>query len=274
VARGDFAQGLGKDVKLVTTVFNAGPSVIEAIFAGKLDIAYVGPSPAINGFMKSKGQALVVVSGATSGGASLVVRTTLAGSVPQSLSGKKIASPQLGNTQDVALRLYLKENKIAASVVPMDNPLILDAFRKGVVDGAWLPEPWASRLVVEGGAARAIDERTLWSGGSFPTAVVIVSKSFLREHADVVKRFLEVHRTITQWEVGHPTDAQLLTNRAIETITGKGLAPELLAQAWAQMTPVVDVSATTLQKSAQDAQALGFLKGSLDLTGLVDLSYN
>ncbi|HTH14696.1 MAG TPA: ABC transporter substrate-binding protein [Spirochaetia bacterium] len=274
VERGDFAQGLGSDAKLVPTVFNAGPSVIEALFAGKLDLAYIGPSPAVNGFLKSKGQALVIVAGATSGGASLVVRDKLATGVPGSLVGKKLASPQLGNTQDVALRSYLKTNKIEASVVPMDNPLILDAFRRGDVDGAWLPEPWASRLVVEAGAVRAVDERTLWPNGRFPTAVVIVSKTFLKDHADLVRLFLKVHAAITQWEVAHPVEAQTLANQAITTITGKGLSAALLKEAWDKMGLETTFDPKTLDESARDARALGFLKGTIDLTGLVDLSYN
>jgi NitT/TauT family transport system substrate-binding protein len=274
VRRGDFARGLGVGVKLEPKVFNAGPSVIEAIFAGKLDIAYIGPSPAVNGFLKSKGQALVVVSGATSGGASFVVRTALAAGLPGSLSGKKLASPQLGNTQDVALRAYLKDQQVNASVVPMDNPLIFDAFRKGFVDGAWLPEPWASRLVVEAGAVRAIDERSLWVGGSFPTTVVIVAKAFLKDHGDLVRKFLALHASITQWEVEHPAEARALTDKAIETITGKGLAPRVLEEAWDRMTPQTTFDVHALEKSARDAQSLGFLKGTIDLTGLVDLSYN
>jgi NitT/TauT family transport system substrate-binding protein len=261
-------------VKLVPTVFNAGPSVIEALFAGKLDLAYIGPSPAVNGFLKSKGQALVIVAGATSGGASLVVRDQLVAGIPGSLVGRKLASPQLGNTQDVALRSYLKTNKVAASVVPMDNPLILDAFRKGDVDGAWLPEPWASRLVIEAGAVRALDERTLWPNGRFPTAVIIASKAFLKDHGDLVRKFLAVHGAITQWEGAHPAEAQTLVNQAITTITGKGLSAALLKEAWDKMELETAFDPKTLDTSAREAQALGFLKGSIDLTGLVDLSYN
>ncbi len=159
LARGDFAKALGSGYALAPIQFNAGPSVIEALFAGQIDLAYIGPNPAVNGFVRSEGEALRVIAGATSGGASLVARS----GTPLALSnfeGAKISTPQIGNTQDIALRAYLLEHDLQTAdkggtveVVPIDNPLILDLMRLGQIDGAWVPEPWASRLIVEGAAS-------------------------------------------------------------------------------------------------------------------------
>jgi NitT/TauT family transport system substrate-binding protein len=269
VARGDFQSALGP-VALKPQLFNAGPSVIEALFSGQIDIAYIGPNPAINGYIKSKGMALRIVAGATSGGASLVVRANRASGFPASLKGAKLASPQLGNTQDVALRIFLKHHNLEASVLPLENSLIFDAFRKGDVDGAWVPEPWASRLVVDVGAVRVVDERTLWPDGQFPTAVVIVSTALLKSHPDWVRTFLKVHRTITEWELANPEAARKLTNQAIETLTGKPLSDPVILAAWSQMSPDDHVSQTALERSAADAITLGYLKSDLDLKGMVE----
>jgi NitT/TauT family transport system substrate-binding protein len=173
VARGDFQKALGSGVTLDAKQFNAGPSVIEALFANQLDIAYIGPNPAINGYTKSNGEALRIVAGATSGGAALVVRSESNIAKPEDLAGKKLASPQLGNTQDVALRAYLADHGLktkdkggTVEVVPTDNPQILDLFKQGQIDGAWVPEPWASRLIVDGGGKLFLDERDMWPQGS------------------------------------------------------------------------------------------------------------
>ena len=195
LARGDFQRARGPNVTIQTAVFNAGPSVIEALFANQIDLAYIGPNPAINGYVQSKGAALRIVAGATSGGAALVVRPGANIKTAADLAGKRIASPQLGNTQDVALRNYIianglqtKEQGGTVEVIPTDNTLILDLFKLGQIDGAWEPEPWASRLIVEAGGQLLVDERTLWTAthGDFVTAHIIVSTQFLKDHPDVV----------------------------------------------------------------------------------------
>src|SRR4030095_12729200 len=159
-----------------------------ALFAGQLDLAYIGPNPAINGYVKSNGAALRIIAGATSGGAARVVRPAANINKPEDLAGKKLASPQLGNTQDVALRAYLvahglkpKDKGGDVEGISTDNPQILDLFKQGYIDGAWVPEPWASRLIVDGGGKLFLDERDLWPGGEFVTAHVIVSTSFLKD---------------------------------------------------------------------------------------------
>ena len=259
VARGDFG-------KIQPLVFNAGPSVIEALFAGQIDVAYVGPNPAINGFVQSHGEALRIIAGATSGGASLVVRRGV-----QNLAGRKLASPQLGNTQDVALRRWLAAHQIQAEIVPTANPQILDLFRRGDIDGAWVPEPWASRLVAEAGGVVFVDERTLWPHGDFATAQVIASTKFLEAHPDRVRRFLQAHVAVTRWELAHPAEARGIVNREIGRLTGKKLADDVLVSAWEHMRPTWDPIAPSLKASADAAYAAHFLRDRPNLDGIYDL---
>jgi NitT/TauT family transport system substrate-binding protein len=279
LARGDFAEALGFAYTVQPIQFNAGPSAIEALFAGQIDLAYIGPNPAANGFVRSQGEALRVIAGATSGGAGLVGRPGTMLAATLDLSGAKIATPQLGNTQDIALRAYLLDNGLQSAekggtvqVLPVENPQILDLFRLGQIDGAWVPEPWASRLVVEGGGTLLIDERDLWPDGQFATAVVIVATPFLEAHPQAVRAWLEAHVAITLWERDNAAEAQSLVNGEIERFTGKALPPEVLRQAWSRLEPTYDPLAATIQTSAQHAYEVGYLTEAPHLTGLVDLT--
>lgn len=279
LARGDFQKALGSDVTLKTIQFNAGPSLIEALFAGEVDLGYIGPNPAINGYIKSKGEALRIVAGATSAGAAFVVRPSSNIKQPSDLNGKKFSTPQLGNTQDVALRGYLLENGLntidkggKVEIVPTDNPQILDLFRQGQIDGAWVPEPWASRLVVEGGGVIFLDERERWAKGDFVTAHIIASTKFLNANPDLVKAWLTTHVEVTQWEVANPKEAQTLLNNEIEKLTGKKLNEEVIAQAWGRIRPTWDPISSSLIKSADAAYAAGFLKDKPQLDGIYDLT--
>jgi NitT/TauT family transport system substrate-binding protein len=281
LARGDFQHALGDNVMIQTKVFNAGPSVIEALFAGQIDLAYIGPNPAINGYVQSKGAALRIVAGATSGGAALVVRPAANIKNAADMAGKRFASPQLGNTQDVALRNYIVSNGLqtkeqggTVEVVPTDNAQILDLFKLGQIDGAWVPEPWASRLVVEGGGQLLVDERTLWTAtqGEFVTAQIIVSTKFLQDHPDLVKAWLAAHVAVTQWEIANPADAQTLLNTEIEKLTGQKLQDQVIAQAWTRMKPTWDPISASLVQCANSAYAAGFLKTKPNLDGIYDLT--
>jgi NitT/TauT family transport system substrate-binding protein len=279
MARGDFQQALGPNVTLDVKVFNAGPSVIEAIFAGQLDLAYIGPNPAINGYVKSDGQALRIVAGATSGGAAFIVRPEAGIARPEDLAGKTLATPQLGNTQDVALRAYLVAHGLKpvesggdVHVAPTDNPQILDLFRQGQIDGAWVPEPWASRLIVEGGGQLFLDERDLWPNGDFVTAHIIVSTPFLQAHPDLVQDWLRAHVAITRWEQENPDEAKQIANAEIKRLTGKELPPAVLDMAWSRMRVTYDPISASLVQSAQGAYAAGFLKEKPDLSGIYDLT--
>lgn len=275
---GEFAAALGENVKIDAKAFNAGPSVIEALFAGQIDISYIGPNPAINGYVKSGGEALRVIAGVTSGGAALIVRPDAGIRSAPDFSGKNIATPQLGNTQDVALRDYLKAHNLlpkekggTVNVMPMENPTILSAFRQGLIQGAWVPEPWASRLEVEGGGAMFLDERTLWKDGEFCTALIIASTKILKERPDAVKAWLRAHVKVTLQEREDRGNTLQAVNDEIRRMTGTDLPMNVLERAWSRMKPTYDPLAPTLQRSADSAFAAGFLKSRPDLSGLVDL---
>jgi NitT/TauT family transport system substrate-binding protein len=277
LARGDFAASLGP-VKIETTVFNAGPSVIEAMFAKRIDLAYVGPNPAINGYVQSQGKALRIVAGSMSGGAALVVRNEAGITTPEQLDGKRIASPQLGNTQDVALRAFIakhglkpRENGGTVDIVPTPNAQIIDLIKTGQLDGAWVPEPWASRLVVDGGCRVLVDERDLWPNGDFVTAQIIVSASYLEAHRDVVRAWIDAQVAVTQWIQSNPAEAKQLVNAEVEKLSGKALSQTVLDAAWARMRPTWDPIASSLVESANAAYTAGFLREQPELGGIYDL---
>ena len=274
VERGIYADRLRPD-KLEVQSFNAGPAAVEALFAEGLDAAYVGPNPAINAYAKSKGAAIRIISGATSGGAALVVRSTI--SQPSDLKGGKVASPQLGGTQDVALRAWLAAQRLRPDsaggvlVLPQENAQTLETFRSGEIDGAWVPEPWATRLVQEGGGKVLVDERDLWPEGRFVTTQLVVRTAFLKRHPATVKRLLEAQVAADELVNGNGPEAQRLANLGIERITGKKLPEQVLAAAWPNLTFTNDPIASSLTKSARDAEGVGLLK-KVDLTGIYDLA--
>src|SRR5437016_4993355 len=227
VARGTFQSALGSSAELVTTNFNAGPALIEALFANDIDIGYVGPNPAINGYTKSNGAALRIIAGASSGGALFVVRPGAHIQSPKDLANKKLATPQVGGTQDVALRYYLQQHGLQTAdkggnvqIIPTDNPNILSLFQQGKIDGAWVPEPWATRLVIEGNGTVFLDERSLWPKGQFVTTNVVVRTAFLQEHPDLVKKFLQAHVETVQYILKNPENAKEIVNSEIQQITG------------------------------------------------------
>jgi len=277
VKKGFFASALGSGVTIETHTFNAGGDAVTAILSGSIDAAFVGPNPTTNAFVQSHGEAVRVIAGATSGGALLVVKPSITS--PAQLKGKKIADPQLGGTQDISLRWYLKGQGFKTdtagggdvNVVPQDNAQTLTAFKQGQIDGAWVPEPWASRLVVEGGGKVLVDERDVWPGGQFVTTNLIVSTQFLNAHPVRVKALLEGLYQATQYINSNPTDAQTVTNDAVEQITGKKLAGGVVSAAWPHLTFTLDPLAATLKASADHAHSLGLLP-SVDVNGLYDLT--
>lgn len=279
VARGTFKEALGPNVTLDVKTFNAGPAVIEALFAGEIDLAYVGPNPAINGYVKSKGEALRIIAGASSGGALFVVRPEANIKEAKDLDGKKLASPQLGGTQDVALRYYIQqaglktaENGGTVQIIPTQNPDILTLFQQGQIDGAWVPEPWATRLVQEAKGQVLVDERTLWPEGKFVTTQVIASKKFLDERADLVKKFLVAQVDTVDFINKNPEEAKKIVNSEIERITGKALKQQVLDDSFKNLDTTYDPLAKTLFVSADHAFALGFLGDSKpDLSGIYAL---
>ncbi|MEY9895277.1 NitT/TauT family transport system substrate-binding protein [Catenulispora sp. MAP5-51] len=276
VAHGDFAKALGA-TKLTTQLYNAGPAEMTALLGGQLDAAYVGPSSALSAFVTSHGQALKIVAGATSGGAELVVRPGI--NTVADLKGKTLATPQKGNTQDVALRAWLKQNGLTAntdgtgdvSVNPQDNAATLDQFKAGHIDGAWLPEPWASRMVLEAGAKVLVDERSLWPNGQFATTNLVVSTTFLNAHPDTVKALIDGQIAANQWITADPADAQKLVNDQLKALTGKALSAAEIQRAFSEQTATDDPLAASLQTSMDHAVSTGLLK-TTDLHGIFDLT--
>ncbi|MCE4027008.1 ABC transporter substrate-binding protein [Microbacterium sp. Au-Mic1] len=278
VEKGFLQKELGTTA-LKTEVFNAGPAAIEALSAGAIDAAYIGPNPAINTFIKSGGASARVIAGATSGGASLVVRDGITSTAD--LKGKTLATPQLGNTQDVALRTWLDSKGLKTSVTgggdvtitPTENAQTLTLFKDGKLDGAWLPEPWASRLVVEAGAHVLQDERDLWPGGKFPTTVLLVSTDFADKHPDAVKELVAGHLDSLDWIAKNPTELGGVVNSALQKATGKPLADEVLTKSLANVSFSADPNAkafATLVKNGVTAgtQTKGSIDGLFDLTAL------
>jgi NitT/TauT family transport system substrate-binding protein len=276
VEGGLFQQALGSDVKLSLSTFNAGPAAAEALLSDSIDASYVGPNPAITAFVQSHG-AVKVISGAASGGAFLVVRQGI--NKPADLKGKVLASPQLGNTQDVALRSWLSKNGLQTdtsgggdvSIRPQDNAVTLQAFEQKQIDGAWVPEPWATRLVAEGGGKILVDERTLWPNRRFVTTELVVRTDFLSAHPDVVQRLLTGQVDAIDLIAKNPTRAQQLVGLGIQHATGKGLAANLIAASFQSITFTNDPIASSLQTSAQNAKKLGLLQ-SANLKGLYNLT--
>jgi NitT/TauT family transport system substrate-binding protein len=279
VENGVFTEALGDNVELEPTTFNAGTEVVEAIFSEALDASFIGPNPAINAYAKSNGEAIRIVSGTTSGGASLVVREGIES--PADLAGAKIATPSLGNTQDVALRAWLLEQGYETdtsgggdvSITPQDNADTLAAFQAGALDGAWVPEPWATRLVLEGGGTVLVDEADLWPDGQFVTTHLIVATSFLDEHPDVIRDLIAGLGEAIDIANADPEAAQETVNAGIERITTSRLSPETIAGAWKNLTFTLDPVASSLQGSADDAATVGLLE-PVDLTnpGIYDLA--
>lgn len=262
---------------LKTTTFNAGPAEIEALNAGSIDIGFIGPSPAVNGYVKSGGRGLRIVSGSASGGVRLVVNPAKIKS-PDDLKGKRIATPQLGNTQDVALldwiaargwKVDAASGKGDVSVVRTNNTITPDAYRSGSIDGAWVPEPTASKLVAEG-AAVLLDESDLWPGREFVITNVVVSQKFLREHPDVVEAVLRGTVKTNEWINADPDRAKASANAALRTLTGKALEPEVIDRAWSSVRVTDDPLPATLRAQSAHAVAAGLLEAP-DLTGIYDL---
>ncbi|WP_194396945.1 aliphatic sulfonate ABC transporter substrate-binding protein [Microbacterium atlanticum] len=264
------------DIEVTTQVFNAGPAAIEALSAGAIDATYIGPNPSINTFIQSGGESARIVAGAATGGAALVVRDGI--DEPADLEGTTIATPQLGNTQDVAARVWLADEGFETdtsgggdvSITPTENAQTLTLFQQNQLDGAWLPEPWVSRLIIDAGAKVLQDEADLWEDGEFPTTVLLVRKDFLDEHPDVVADLLAGHEASVQWIADNAADAPATINGAIEKETGKPLPDPVIERALEHVTFSVDPHADTFETLVADGIEAGTQKeGSIE--GLFDL---
>jgi NitT/TauT family transport system substrate-binding protein len=277
--QGIFAKNLPSNVTVQTSTFNAGPAEVTALLAGSLDAAYMGPNSAITAYSQGHGS-IHIISGATSGGAALVVSPSITS--PSQLKGKTIATPQLGNTQDVALRTWLKKQGLTfpgpdggsgeVTILPQDNSLTLTAFEGGTIAGAWVPEPWVSRMVTEGHGHVLVNEKSQWPGGRFSTTLLVVTTSFQQSNPAVVSDLLKGQIATTAFLNHNPTAAAQDANTELATLTGKALKADELTQAWADMTFTNDPIATSIAADLQHAKAAGFptksIAGIYDLTPL------
>ena len=274
----DFKKQLGNNIDLQPTTFNAGPSAIEALLAKRIDATYVGSNPAINGYVASGGKDLKIISGAASGGAVFVVRNDSGINSPKDFAGKKFATPQLGNTQDVALRKYLlddgyktTENGGNVTVVPISNADTLTLFLKKQLDGAWVPEPWGARLVKEGGGKILLDERDLWPQGKFVTNNLVVRTDYLQNNPDVIRKLLAANVNETLWINSHKEQAAKLLNDGIKKITGKAIPADVLNASLSRIDFTYDPLKLQLLQSANNAFDVGYLgKQRPDLSGIFD----
>ncbi|MER7743026.1 aliphatic sulfonate ABC transporter substrate-binding protein [Streptomyces sp. NPDC096538] len=277
VQEGLLQEELG-GTRIKASTFNAGPSEIEALNAGSIDIGWIGPSPSINGYTKSQGKNLRIISGSASGGVKLVVNPDKIKTLDD-LKGRKIATPQLGNTQDVAFLHWIAEKgwKVDAqsgkgdvSVVRSDNKITPDAYRSGSVDGAWVPEPTASKLVADG-AKVLLDESDIWPDKKFVITNIIVSQTFLKEHPDVVEAVLRGSVRTNEWINANPDQAKASANKALEKLSGKALPAEVIDPAWKSIAFLDDPLASTLDAQAEHAVSAGLLEKP-DLKGIYDLA--
>ncbi|MEV6293310.1 aliphatic sulfonate ABC transporter substrate-binding protein [Streptomyces sp. NPDC004059] len=275
--RGLFQKELGA-TKADYATFNAGPSEIEALNSGSIDIGWIGPSPAINGYTKSNGKSLKIIGGSASGGVKLVVNPKKISSL-KDVKGKKIATPQLGNTQDVAFlnwaadqgwKVDAQSGKGDVTVVRSDNKVTPDAFKAGSVDGAWVPEPTASKLVAEGGKV-LLDESTLWPDKKFVITNIIVRQAFLKEHPKAVEAVLKASVEANKWINANPDQAKAAANKQLGIDSGKELPANVLDPAWKSIQFTDDPLASTLNTEAAHAVKAGLLDAP-NLKGIYDLT--
>jgi NitT/TauT family transport system substrate-binding protein len=277
---GDFQRLLGDNVQVTTQIFNAGPSAIEALFANQIDVTYIGPNPAINGYVQSNGEALRVISGSASGGAVFVVRNDSGINSPQDLANKKFSSPQLGNTQDVALRNYLLDNGYNTKdkggnveIIPARTADIVSMITQKDIDGAWVPEPWGAKIIKEINAKILVDERDLWPNGQFVTAHIIARTDYIKENPDVIKKLLEAHIDETNWINENPEEARQMFNEQLEKITGKVIPEDEYNEGMSRLELTFDPIKESLFRCADDAFNIGFLgKTKPDLSRIYDLT--
>ena len=281
LANGEFEKQLGPEVKFVPKLFGSGPAAIEALLADEVDMTYVGPSPAINGFIRSEGKALRVIAGAVQGGAVFVRRSDVAlnQNHKEDFAGKRFASPQIGNTQDISLRTYLaqmghltKERGGTVEVLPMANADILTLFLRKQLDGAWVPEPWGAILVHRAQGVILVDERDLWPERKFATTLLVASQKFLEARPEWAQRMMNAHVELTWWIQDHREDVGAILNEEIAKYTRKRLDETILSDALSRLDVTVDPLESSLETFFERARVLGYLKKG-NLKGMLDLSY-
>lgn len=269
--KGWFEQRLGPDVKIEWYIYNAGPSAMEAILADSIDLTYVGPSPALNAYTKSNGEEIRIVAAAAAGGAALVVQPDSGLKEPAQFRGKTIATPQLGNTQDIACRAWLSNGGLKitqtggdAFIIPTPNPDQLALFKSKKLDAVWTVEPWVSRLERDAGGKVVVEQ-------SKDSITVLVSGvKFLKKKRDLAAKFVRAHRELTEWILAHPEEAKQMIRQELAAETKAEVSADLIAQAWKRIVLTNDPSLEEYQHFVSDAQRAGFIRSTPDLSRLIE----
>jgi len=268
---GWFEERLGKDVKVEWYVYNAGPSAIEAILAGSIDLTYVGPNPALNAYAKSNGEEIRILAGAAAGGAALVVQADSQLKQPADFRGKTIATPQLGNTQDIACRAWLANGGLKitqtggeAFIIPTANPDQISLFQQRKLDAVWTVEPWVSRLEREAGG------KVLFEQSKDSVTVLVSGAKFMRAKSELARKFVQAHRELTEWILAHPQEAQKMVLEELSVDTQAKVSADLIAQAWKRIMLRPDVSIEEFQQFVNNAQRAGFMRMTPDLARLIE----
>ncbi|HEX7515992.1 MAG TPA: ABC transporter substrate-binding protein [Chthoniobacterales bacterium] len=269
--QGWFEERLGPGTKIDWFVYNAGPSAMEAIFAQSIDLTYVGPGPALNAYTRSNGAEIRLIAGAANGGAALVVQPDQDLKTPSDFRGKKIATPQLGNTQDISCRAWLTAGGLKitqlggdAQVLPTQNPDQLALFQQKKIDAVWTVEPWVSRLERESGGKILVEEKDV------ATTVLVSSVKFLTGHRDLAKKFAQAHAELTEWMTRNPEEAQKLVRAELREETRSDIAPDLIAQSWKRIVFTAEVPRASVESFMQNSMKSGFIKSAPDLSKLFE----
>jgi NitT/TauT family transport system substrate-binding protein len=274
--KGFFEANVGEQVKIETRVFDSGPQAIESLFANSIDLAYVGPGPAINGFLNSENHNVKILAGAASGGASFIVHPESEINSASDFAGKKIAAPQIGNTQDVSLRHYLSENGLKTAdkggsviVYNISNPDIYTLFVKGDIDGAWVAEPWATILETELDGKRLFHEEELWPNHEFASVLLIANTDFVEKNPDIISSFLESHYETVTWINQNPIDTRIIFNNFLNSHLGQSLPDDVVDVALSNLVITDDPLLDSVNSFAEKADTLGYLgRNGYDLSGI------
>ena len=275
IENGFFEKGIG-DTEIETRVFDSGPQVIESLFANSIDVAYVGPGPAINGFLNSENHNVNILSGAASGGASFIVHPNSEIHSAADFAGKKIAAPQIGNTQDVSLRHYLSENGLKTAekggsvvVYNIPNPDTYTLFVKGEIDGAWVAEPWATILETDLDGKRLFHEEELWNDNQFASVLLIANSDYIEKNPKIISNFISSHHKTVSWINEHPTETRIVFNNFLDSYLGQSLSDDVVDIALSNLEITSDPISDSILLFAEKADALGYLgRNGYDLSGI------
>lgn len=270
--KGWFEERLGPDIEIQWYAFNAGPSAMEAIFAGSIDLTYVGPNPSLNAYIRSKGEEIRAIAGSARGGAALLVRPGSGIERPADFKGKRLATPQLGNTQDVAARVWLRKQGLQVtqmggdvSVLPTANPDQLMLFQQGKIDAVWTVEPWVSRIEREAGGKVYLEQQDA------VTTILVSSVKLLKTQPELVRKFAQAHRELTDWVNAHPAEAQALVRKGLSDEVKREIKLELIAASWQRLVFTSELTLDSIESLVSDAKQLGFIRGEVDLAHFIEI---